>query len=126
MRTTCRLFFFFFSSRRRHTRCSRDWSSDVCSSDLWPHGTILYDLQLRADSATLRDFPFIDRRLASVAGAGVVSGDVRLRSHGARLLEIGLDPLQLSDGGGTPSGHLTAFSAADPGLGAVRGPDPPA
>src|SRR5256884_6670646 len=25
---------FFFSSRRRHTRCSRDWSSDVCPSDL--------------------------------------------------------------------------------------------
>src|SRR5256884_7359676 len=33
---------FFFSSRRRHTRCSRDWSSDVCSSDLLAsslHGT---------------------------------------------------------------------------------------
>src|SRR5690625_1961698 len=32
-------FFFFFSSRRRHTRWPRDWSSDVCSSDLstmWP------------------------------------------------------------------------------------------
>src|SRR2546422_9839 len=28
------IMFFFFSSRRRHTRCSRDWSSDVCSSDL--------------------------------------------------------------------------------------------
>src|SRR5690554_5497969 len=28
------VFFFFFSSRRRHTRCGRDWSSDVCSSDL--------------------------------------------------------------------------------------------
>src|SRR5207245_3452414 len=27
-------FIFFFSSRRRHTRCYRDWSSDVCSSDL--------------------------------------------------------------------------------------------
>src|SRR5215475_3007337 len=27
---------FFFSSRRRHTRFSRDWSSDVCSSDLCP------------------------------------------------------------------------------------------
>src|SRR5690606_40616202 len=27
-------YFFFFSSRRRHTRFSRDWSSDVCSSDL--------------------------------------------------------------------------------------------
>src|SRR3989449_2133107 len=33
MYTFC-FFFFFFSSRRRHTRCSRDWSSDVCSSDL--------------------------------------------------------------------------------------------
>src|SRR2546422_5190793 len=30
----CIFLFFFFSSRRRHTRCSRDWSSDVCSSDL--------------------------------------------------------------------------------------------
>src|SRR5207247_8198986 len=34
---------FFFSSRRRHTRSTRDWSSDVCSSDLpycpeWWHG----------------------------------------------------------------------------------------
>src|SRR2546429_7553649 len=33
--------FFFFSSRRRHTRCSRDWSSDVCSSDL---GAFVRDL----------------------------------------------------------------------------------
>src|SRR5690554_3879242 len=30
----CFCLFFFFSSRRRHTRCGRDWSSDVCSSDL--------------------------------------------------------------------------------------------
>src|SRR5208282_4675023 len=30
----CDFFLFFFSSRRRHTRCYRDWSSDVCSSDL--------------------------------------------------------------------------------------------
>src|SRR6266511_4529322 len=35
------LFFFFFSSRRRHTRFSRDWSSDVCSSDL----NVVYDLK---------------------------------------------------------------------------------
>src|SRR3712207_7720890 len=36
MRVNQRLFFFvfFFSSRRRHTRYWRDWSSDVCSSDL--------------------------------------------------------------------------------------------
>src|SRR6266853_5551766 len=29
------MLFFFFSSRRRHTRFDCDWSSDVCSSDLW-------------------------------------------------------------------------------------------
>src|SRR3989442_10749037 len=29
---------FFFASRRRHTRCGRDWSSDVCSSDLILYG----------------------------------------------------------------------------------------
>src|SRR5690606_10955633 len=36
--SNCNRFFccFFFSSRRRHTRFSRDWSSDVCSSDLLP------------------------------------------------------------------------------------------
>ena len=36
MSRMCLVFFcfFFFSSRRRHTRLVRDWSSDVCSSDL--------------------------------------------------------------------------------------------
>src|SRR5438445_5250897 len=35
-----RMFFFFFSSRRRHTRYWRDWSSDVCSSDLTRPGRV--------------------------------------------------------------------------------------
>src|SRR5256884_1046589 len=39
-------FFFFFSSRRRHTRCSRDWSSDVCSSDLTEPRTTVADHQI--------------------------------------------------------------------------------
>src|SRR2546422_1103618 len=50
------LVFFFFSSRRRHTRCSRDWSSDVCSSDLL-HG-------LGAVSISLR---ILERRVADTA-----------------------------------------------------------
>src|SRR5476651_1367356 len=33
--------FFFFSSRRRHTRYLRDWSSDMCSSDLHPNLVLL-------------------------------------------------------------------------------------
>src|SRR5207302_6481972 len=41
-------FFFFFSSRRRHTRFSRDWSSDVCSSDLLDvHGLETEDMLRR-------------------------------------------------------------------------------
>src|SRR3712207_2713629 len=35
--------YFFFSSRRRHTRYWRDWSSDVCSSDLEVHDHEPYD-----------------------------------------------------------------------------------
>src|SRR6266550_4599795 len=89
----------------------------------WPHGPLLFDLRLRADSATLDDFPFIDRRFAGVPGAGVVSGDVRLRSHGERVLEVGLDPLRLTYHGGTVAGRLTALSVADSGLVALRDAD---
>src|SRR5215204_5920350 len=35
------IFFFFFSSRRRHTRSLCDWSSDVCSSDLFEPGGLV-------------------------------------------------------------------------------------
>src|SRR5215469_18464379 len=43
--------FFFFSSRRRHTRSLRDWSSDVCSSDLLrekPPDVLFLDIQMPA------------------------------------------------------------------------------
>src|SRR4030066_1115366 len=42
-RTLLWISFFFFSSRRRHTRFKCDWSSDVCSSDLWIWGDRLID-----------------------------------------------------------------------------------
>src|SRR5207245_4949440 len=48
---------FFFSSRRRHTRCYRDWSSDVCSSDLPAHCSVACPpgsaRSLRGDAALL-------------------------------------------------------------------------
>src|SRR5690606_17127370 len=45
--------FFFFSSRRRHTRFSRDWSSDVCSSDLnWSLSDIPEEGVLEAEGVT--------------------------------------------------------------------------
>src|SRR5690606_39894472 len=44
---------FFFSSRRRHTRFSRDWSSDVCSSDL----TLLAMVDASVGGKTAVDVP---------------------------------------------------------------------
>src|SRR2546429_9840238 len=59
--------FFFFSSRRRHTRCSRDWSSDVCSSDLWhPDASEDYgDYMMLSLYVTLGVFLLIAARNAS-------------------------------------------------------------
>src|SRR5207253_5048925 len=60
---------FFFSSRRRHTRWPRDWSSDVCSSDLLGHiykGHILVGLLWMIGAIPVRIFVF----LAAFASAG--------------------------------------------------------
>src|SRR6266511_5433105 len=59
------MFFFFFSSRRRHTRFSRDWSSDVCSSDLIVRSRVAESLKERprmTPSATRRRALTIGRR----------------------------------------------------------------
>src|SRR5207245_6895465 len=52
----CSCLFFFFSSRRRHTRCYRDWSSDVCSSDL-AGGAVERDLAILVAFAVDRHVP---------------------------------------------------------------------
>src|SRR5256886_7672622 len=44
--------FFFFSSRRRHTRFDCDWSSDVCSSDLWSSSSFASDFQMAVSPKT--------------------------------------------------------------------------
>src|SRR5439155_16676470 len=50
-------FFFFFSSRRRHTRWPRDWSSDVCSSDLPPRRL---KIEVLPDGAVVGAFEILD------------------------------------------------------------------
>src|SRR5438045_6818349 len=49
------LFFFFFSSRRRHTRCLSDWSSDVCSSDLFTVRSTVEPKLQRIAEATVQE-----------------------------------------------------------------------
>src|SRR6266542_4791820 len=61
-------FFFFFSSRRRHTRCYRDWSSDVCSSDLSIYGFRHADVQV-----------FRERRAAAAHGVLPLTMNYRSR-----------------------------------------------
>src|SRR5207245_8756637 len=55
---------FFFSSRRRHTRCYRDWSSDVCSSDLleYQHVAPLVPAQTYDPKAPAQEFEYTDGR----------------------------------------------------------------
>src|SRR5690554_7158989 len=67
-------FFFFFSSRRRHTRCGRDWSSDVCSSDLWPD--IVYNI-------IPADFLYVKIRRISTE-----KREITLKAEGERSLRL--------------------------------------
>src|SRR5207245_7111200 len=73
-------FFFFFSSRRRHTRCYRDWSSDVCSSDLVNAGTdelLLKDSPLRGGNFQSREISRLPlRALNPISLAGTLPGAV--------------------------------------------------
>src|SRR3712207_9143916 len=56
--------FFFFSSRRRHTRYWRDWSSDVCSSDLGVgHTSMVYMIESQV--------AYVDDALATMAAEGL-------------------------------------------------------
>src|SRR5947209_9747075 len=85
----CMSFFFFFSSRRRHTRYWRDWSSDVCSSDL---AALVSRRRWVADGRPA-DRPSSRRGRAVVAGraarAGGTVGGKTTRTGGRLGWEIG-------------------------------------
>src|SRR5699024_12217154 len=69
---------FFFSSRRRHTSSKRDWSSDVCSSDL-----IDYRHTDFAEAVTN-----VDAVLESIGGADQVTRSVRTLRDGGVLVSL--------------------------------------
>src|SRR6266496_5844656 len=69
---------FFFSSRRRHTRSLRDWSSDVCSSDLTQGGTGMVELGYTLSSEEHPPNRLVEiARLAEDAGFAFASGSDR-------------------------------------------------
>src|SRR5258707_15754078 len=85
--------FFFFSSRRRHTRYWRDWSSDVCSSDLKLHELN----QLLRGSTGTTFIPVGGHALVQLAGVRYVitlDADTRLpRGAASRLVGTMAHPL---------------------------------
>src|SRR6266702_6537609 len=80
------MFFFFFSSRRRHTRWPRDWSSDVCSSDL-PD----------AEGLLVREVT----QGGPAARAGLAQGDLIVAAGGrpVRAIDDLFDALEAAPGG---------------------------
>src|SRR5439155_3105445 len=96
------LHFFFFSSRRRHTRWPRDWSSDVCSSDLAGLARTDDRIERRSPSPPARITAIVRFTGASLSGApagrseigrascrervwmSVVAGALKKRGRGTR------------------------------------------
>src|SRR5690606_39723572 len=76
-------FLFFFSSRRRHTRFSRDWSSDVCSSDLREKIVNMF-------GGTDFEFEFV--------GASRLLELTRNTPSTSRILEIAESPIATAEG----------------------------
>src|SRR6266511_3100588 len=79
------IFFFFFSSRRRHTRFSRDWSSDVCSSDLPPARSLPTPFPSNLCMAGGRAMGCGGTVRARCASKGRARGASRLRAARVRL-----------------------------------------
>src|SRR5206468_6477496 len=77
---------FFFSSRRRHTRSDRDWSSDVCSSDLRDlRVRLVRELRIDRHDASARTNDRVDARPIAI-------GELRLvRARGQAVAQEALE-----------------------------------
>jgi translocation and assembly module TamB len=84
----------------------------------WPNDTVLWNLAMRTDSARLSDIRFLDSRFPE--GAVLHGGVTVMSREGGRVLEVRLQPLDLTYGTGRLTGQVTVFSAADSGIVALR------
>src|SRR2546422_10232732 len=107
-------YYFFFSSRRRHTRCSRDWSSDVCSSDLEAEHSLAVG-QVRAWAGVLHH----DRLPARQVAQRAIADPRVLEFHARRLgtAELAARLLNVSAVRLGAAGNLARVSHPPPEIG---------
>src|SRR6266849_8196943 len=76
--------FFFFSSRRRHTRSTRDWSSDVCSSDLKepPRVTGVRIVNVRTGESAIVPADGVFLAIGHTPVTGIFAGQLALDAEG--------------------------------------------
>src|SRR3712207_4108276 len=105
------IFFFFFSSRRRHTRYWRDWSSDVCSSDLRrttvPRRCARPPLRCRSNSCPCRATAPISCRLRR-SGAGCARTSPTATATAPPRISAAASPPPRRSSIRTPAPSLTA------------------
>src|SRR5436305_10710908 len=128
-RKMSRTSWFFLSSRRRHTRCGRDWSSDVCSSDLT--GSVLLLNAGYPHHAPADPFPRLAADQQRQQFLDIHSVALRLPSPPVHLdagrvhhpvlhpnaLQIPVDPKTIA-AGFVAAHHSTALAKTEPRLGA--------
>src|SRR5882762_7001176 len=102
-------FFFFFSSRRRHTRFKCDWSSDVCSSDLFRNGApvmltdvakIIDGVENTSQAAWMNKTPAVIVNVQRQPGGNTISVVNRIKALLPQLesnLPKGIDVTTLTD-----------------------------
>src|SRR5439155_7364841 len=95
---SCINLYFFFSSRRRHTRWPRDWSSDVCSSDLLSQRPSIYNPTSMHVIIAPQDFMFGLARMCQVLAEKTKPNVVVVRTieEAYKFLKLEKDRLRLA------------------------------
>src|SRR5699024_6457527 len=118
--------FFFFSSRRRHTRSKRDWSSDVCSSDLpakaKKNDKYQIGLYIRDSAAGIGTMTFYEPKSGKYGALGHVISDMDTKKpldiDDGSILESKVTSIEKGNNG-NPGEKQATFSSSKNKIGTI-------